>query len=31
MIPNYLAWMMYMLACVGLAREARVIRAQARS
>ena len=31
MIPNYLAWIMYMLACVGLAREAKTIRAQARS
>ena len=26
MIPNYLTWMMYILACVGLADEAKRIR-----
>ena len=31
MIPNYLAWMMYILACVGLASDAREIRVQARA
>jgi O-antigen ligase len=31
MFPNYLTWIMYVLACVGLARESKRIRSQARA